>query len=141
MRPIYLTRTILPVHGGAEVQTILVCDDEANIRDIMDFSLEAEGFLVITATDGDEALRRAAEDEPDLILLDVMMPGHDGLSVCRQLKADPELRHIPVLMLSACAAKGDRERGLAAGADDYITKPFSPGRLISKVNELLGARH
>ncbi|MBD3220434.1 response regulator [bacterium] len=122
------------------MQTILVCDDEANIRNIMDFSLEAEGFRVVTATDGDEALRCAITEEPDLILLDIMMPGRDGLTVCRDLKSDAATRHIPVLMLSARAAKGDRELGLEAGADDYMTKPFSPGRIVGKINELLGIR-
>jgi len=122
------------------VQTILVCDDEANIRHIMDFSLESEGFEVLEAADGDEALRLAATAAPDLVLLDVMMPGNDGLTVCRHLKQNPATRHIPVLLLTARAGKEDREAGLAAGADGYITKPFSPQRLVDKVNELLGAR-
>ncbi len=122
------------------MQTILVCDDDANIRHIMDFSLEAEGFLVIEAADGDEALLLAATREPDLILLDVMMPGNDGLTVCRHLKENPATRHVPVLLLTARAGKDDREAGLAAGADGYITKPFSPQRLVDKVNEMLGAR-
>jgi CheY-like chemotaxis protein len=122
------------------VQTILVCDDEANIRNIMDFSLESEGFAVLEAADGDEALRLAATAAPDLVLLDVMMPGNDGLTVCRMLKENPATQHIPVLLLSARASKDDREAGLAAGANDYITKPFSPQRLVDKVNEMLGAR-
>jgi two-component system alkaline phosphatase synthesis response regulator PhoP len=123
-----------------DVQKILVCDDEANIRNIMDFSLEAEGFLVVSADDGDTALQAAISEEPDLIILDVMMPGADGLSVCRELKQNPRTRHIPVLMLTARAARSDREAGLAAGADEYVTKPFSPQRLVQKVNELLGVR-
>ncbi len=123
------------------MQKILVCDDEANIRNIMDFSLEAEGFLVVEANDGQEALQMAMSEEPDLVILDVMMPGSDGLTVCRELKQNPRTSHIPVLMLTARAGKGDREAGLAAGADDYITKPFSPLRLVDKVNEVLGVRH
>ena len=122
------------------MQKILVCDDEANIRNIMDFSLEAEGFLVVSAVDGEEALMKAMNEEPDLILLDVMMPGSDGLTVCRQLKENPKTAHIPVMMLTARNGKGDRDAGLQAGADDYITKPFSPQRLVEKVQDLLGAR-
>jgi CheY-like chemotaxis protein len=123
-----------------DVQKILVCDDEANIRNIMDFSLEAEGFLVVSADSGETALQAAVSEEPDLIVLDVMMPGADGLSVCRDLKRNPRTRHIPVLMLTARAGKSDREAGLAAGADEYVTKPFSPQRLVQKVNELLGVK-
>lgn len=122
------------------VQKILVCDDEANIRSIMDFSLEAEGFEVIAAADGDEALRLVVSAQPDLVLLDVMMPGSDGLTVCRHLKENPATAHVPVLLLTARGAKADREAGLAAGADDYVTKPFSPQRLIDRINGLLGAR-
>jgi two-component system alkaline phosphatase synthesis response regulator PhoP len=122
------------------LQKILVCDDEANILNIMDFSLEAEGFLVVAATDGDQAMQLAMSEEPDLIILDVMMPGNDGLTVCRELKQNPRTSHIPVLMLTARAGKGDRESGLAAGANGYVTKPFSPQRLVEKVNEMLGVR-
>ena len=122
------------------MQKILVCDDEANIRNIMDFSLESEGFLVVAAADGNEALVKAASEQPDLIILDVMMPGNDGLAVCRHLKETPSTQHIPVVMLTAKTGKSDREAGLAAGADDYITKPFSPQRLVQKVNEVLGVK-
>ncbi len=123
------------------MRKILVCDDDANIRHIMDFSLEAEGFLVVSAADGREALQRVRAEHPDLVILDVMMPGSDGLSVCRELKQDNATRHIPVLLLTARSGKGDREQGLAAGADDYITKPFSPQRLVEKVHSVLGVRH
>jgi len=122
------------------VQKILICDDEANIRNIMDFSLEAEGFLAVSAVDGNSALQAAMTEEPDLIILDVMMPGADGLTVCRELKQNPRTKHIPVLMLSARSGKGDREAGLAAGAEDYVTKPFSPQRIVDKVNEMLGVK-
>lgn len=122
------------------MQKILICDDEVNIRNIMDFSLETEGFLVVTATDGDEALRLTMSEQPDLVILDIMMPGSDGLTVCRNLKENPATKHLPVLLLTAKAGKGDREAGLDAGADDYITKPFSPQRLVEKVNEVLGVR-
>ena len=123
------------------MRKILVCDDDANIRNIMDFSLEAEGFSVVAAADGPEALQLVLSEHPDLVILDVMMPGSDGLSVCRELKDNPATRHIPVLLLTAKTGKGDREAGLAAGADDYITKPFSPQRLVEKVHGVLGVRH
>ena len=95
---------------------------------------------MVSAVDGEEALMKAMNEEPDLILLDVMMPGSDGLTVCRQLKENPKTAHIPVMMLTARNGKGDRDAGLQAGADDYITKPFSPQRLVEKVQDLLGAR-
>jgi two-component system, OmpR family, alkaline phosphatase synthesis response regulator PhoP len=123
------------------VRKILVCDDDANIRNIMEFSLETESFQVLVAADGDEALRLVASEHPDLVILDVMMPGSDGVAVCRELKQNPATRHIPVLLLTARSGKGDRETGLAAGADDYITKPFSPQRLVEKVHGVLGVRH
>jgi two-component system phosphate regulon response regulator PhoB len=122
------------------VQKILVCDDDSHIRNIIDFGLAAEGFVVQVAGDGTEALTMAQADPPDLVILDVMMPGSDGLEVCQQLKQDPRTSHLPVLLLTARAGKGDRDRGLAAGADDYITKPFSPQRLVEKVQGVLGAR-
>ncbi|HOX24904.1 MAG TPA: response regulator [Candidatus Krumholzibacteria bacterium] len=123
------------------MRKILVCDDDANIRNIMEFSLEAEGFLVVSAADGDEARRLAASEQPDLVILDIMMPGSDGLAVCRELKQQARTKHLPVLLLTARAGKKDREAGLAAGADDYITKPFSPQRLVDKVHGILGVRH
>lgn len=123
------------------MRKILVCDDDANIRNIMEFSLESEGFLVVVAADGDEARRLARSEAPDLVILDVMMPGSDGLAVCRELKQDPRTRQLPILLLTARAGRGDREAGLAAGADDYITKPFSPTRLVDKVHGILGVRH
>jgi len=123
------------------VRKILVCDDDDHIRNIMEFSLEAEGFEVLAAADGEQALQAVMSEQPDLVILDVMMPGSDGLTVCRELKANPATRHIPVLLLTAKTDKGDREAGLAAGADDYIIKPFSPQRLIEKVNEVFGVKH
>lgn len=123
------------------MRKILVCDDDANIRNIMDFSLETEGFQVLVAADGPEALQLVRDEHPDLVILDVMMPGSDGLSVCRQLKQDTATRQIPVLLLTARSGRGDREAGLAAGADDYVTKPFSPQRLVEKVHGMLGVRH
>jgi DNA-binding response OmpR family regulator len=117
---------------------ILVADDEHNIRHILDFSLNAEGFDVVSAPNGDEALAMALEDAPDLIILDVMMPGLGGIETCRRLKEDSRTKHIPVIMLSARASREDREAGEAVGAVQYITKPFSPQKVIDTVQSVLG---
>lgn len=122
------------------MQKILVVDDESNIRNILDFSLDAEGLEVIAASDGEEAYQLALRESPDLILLDVMMPQSDGIETCRRLKQDPRTKAIPVILLTARSAKGDRERGLAAGADDYIIKPFSPQRVVERVFAILGVK-
>lgn len=123
------------------MRKILVCDDEAAILNILDFSLSAEGYRVIQASDGEQALALAASELPDLIVLDVMMPRRDGFEVCRLLKARRETADIPVLLLTARGRREDRDLGREAGADGYIIKPFSPQRLLEKVNGLLGVRH
>ncbi len=119
---------------------ILVVDDENYILHILDFSLGAEGYEVVTAEDGEEAVRKAKEQKPDLVVLDVMMPKMDGFEACRAIKGDPELGGTPVILLSAKARDVDQKQGYEAGADDYITKPFSPGRLVDRVHGLLKAR-
>lgn len=116
---------------------ILVVDDENYILHILDFSLGAEGYEVITAEDGEEAVRKAKEERPDLVVLDVMMPKMDGFEACRTIKRDAELATTPVILLSAKARDIDQKQGYEAGADDYITKPFSPGRLVDRVQGLL----
>jgi DNA-binding response OmpR family regulator len=118
---------------------ILVVDDENYILHILDFSLGAEGYEVITAEDGEEAVRKAKEHHPDLVVLDVMMPKMDGFEACRAIKRDTELAGTPVILLSAKARDIDQKQGYEAGADDYITKPFSPGRLVDRVHGLLKA--
>ena len=118
--------------------TILVVDDEAYILNIMDFSLDSEGFRVITAANGEEALRRASELLPDLIVLDVMMPKVDGFEVCRALKAKKETEKIPIILLTAKDRESDRKKGEEVGCNLYMTKPFSPSKLINAVQELLG---
>ena len=120
---------------------ILVVDDEVYILHILDFSLGAEGFDVITATDGEEALAKAQREKPDLIVMDVMMPRLDGYETCRRLKSDPSTKDIPVLLLTARGREEDRRLGLESGANDYITKPFSPNKLIGRVSDLLGIKH
>jgi len=119
------------------VRKILIVDDEPYILNILDFSLDAEGYSVLQAADGEQAVALAREAEPDLIIMDVMMPRSDGFEACRLLKSDPETAHIPVLLLTARNSREDQRRGGEVGADGYITKPFSPQRLLDKVQEYL----
>ncbi len=114
--------------------TVLVVDDEARIIDFMRMNLELEGFRVLEAANGYEALERLKEDLPDLIILDVMMPEMDGFETLKHIR---EVSTIPVIMLTVRQEEGDRIRGLDLGADDYITKPFSPRELLSRVKALL----
>jgi two-component system, OmpR family, alkaline phosphatase synthesis response regulator PhoP len=116
---------------------ILVVDDEIYIVHILEFTLTMEGYEVLTAADGEEALRKIEQDRPDLVVLDIMMPKMDGYEVCRRLRDDEDLRTLPVILLSAKGRPIDRETGLEVGADDYIVKPFSPRRLLEKIRELL----
>ena len=115
---------------------ILVVDDiEANVR-LLHAKLEAEYYDVLTASDGPTALALAAAEQPDIVLLDVMMPGMDGFAVCRRLKDDPETRHIPVVLLTALDGRADRVAGLEAGADDFLTKPIDDVMLFARVRSL-----
>ncbi|MBE3587734.1 MAG: response regulator transcription factor [Thermoanaerobacteraceae bacterium] len=116
---------------------ILVVDDEEHIVELIRFNLEREGYEVITALDGNAAIEAARSQRPDLILLDVMLPGQDGLAVCRELQQGEETRHIPVIMLSARGEELDKILGLEMGADDYVTKPFSPRELLARVKARL----
>lgn len=120
------------------MQKILCVDDEPNIRNILDFTLGVEGYRVLTASDGEQALALAALEAPDLVILDVMMPHGDGFETCRRLKADTRTKHIPIVLLTAKNSRADRERGRQVQADDYITKPFSPQRLLNTIQSLLG---
>ena len=116
---------------------ILVVDDEPDAVDLIDFNLKAAGYDVVTAADGAEALKKAKSVLPALILLDIMLPEVDGLEVCKILRRDPATAGIPIIMLTAKAAEIDRILGLELGADDYITKPFSPRELILRVKKML----
>ena len=117
---------------------ILVVDDEIYIVHILDFSLGMEGYEVITALDGEQGLEKARSQRPDLIVLDIMMPKLDGYETCKMLKADPETRAIPIILLSAKGRNIDQKIGFEVGADDYITKPFSPRKLVERINSILG---
>lgn len=116
---------------------ILVVDDEVNITQILEFSIEAEGFDVITAQNGEDAIEKARREQPDLIILDIMMPKIDGYEACRILKANPLTKHIPVVLLTAKGREVDKRLGYEVGATDYIVKPFSPNKLIEKIHRLL----
>jgi DNA-binding response OmpR family regulator len=113
---------------------ILLIEDEATVRDTLAMNLRAEKFEVITASDGSDGLRMAREESPDLIILDLMLPELDGLSVCRMLRRDSD---VPIIMLTARGTEMDRITGLETGADDYVVKPFSLGELLARVRAML----
>jgi DNA-binding response OmpR family regulator len=117
---------------------ILVVDDEIYIVHILDFSLGMEGYEVVTALDGEQALEKVKTEKPDLIVLDIMMPKLDGYEVCKNIKSSATTQHIPVILLSAKGRNVDQKLGFDVGADDYITKPFSPRKLVERINQLLG---
>lgn len=119
------------------LQTILVTDDDAVIRALVKITLSSDQYEIIEASDGNETLGLIKEHQPVLVFLDVSMPGISGFDVCKQVKNDPKLCRTKVVMLTAKAQDSDIERGKAVGADDYITKPFSPLNLLRKVDEIL----
>jgi two-component system phosphate regulon response regulator PhoB len=118
-------------------ETVLVVDDEPEIRELVEYSLTGSGYKVITAADGEQALRTARAKSPGLIVLDLMLPGMDGLEVCKALKADPRTASIPIVMLTAKGDESDIVVGLELGADDYVTKPFSPRVLLARIKTVL----
>ena len=126
----------------AEVSArILVVDDERQNLDLMEAMLTSSGFDVLLAGGGEEGLRLAREQKPDLILLDLMMPGLSGFEVCARLKTDPQTGGIPVLFVTALSQISDKERALAAGGDDFLTKPYQRAELLARVEALLKVRH
>ncbi|WP_306208520.1 response regulator transcription factor [Actinoplanes sp. RD1] len=116
---------------------VLVADDDADIRDLVAFKLEQAGLEVVPVEDGQAALEQARARRPTLAVLDVSMPGLSGIDVCRMLRADPATAGILIIMLTARVQEQDVEGGFSAGADDYVTKPFSPRELVSRIQALL----
>jgi two-component system, OmpR family, phosphate regulon response regulator PhoB len=116
---------------------VLIVEDQEALVTMLRYNLENSGFRVNTAGDGEEALVAAAEEVPDLILLDWMLPLMSGIEVCRQLRSKTDTRRVPIIMLTARGEEADKLRGLDSGSDDYITKPFSPAELIARINAVL----
>ena len=118
-------------------ETVFVIEDEPDILEVIEYNLAREGFDVKTAADGEAGLHAVRRQPPDLVLLDLMLPGLDGIEICRRLKAEPETRGIPVVMVTAKGEESEIVLGLGIGADDYITKPFSPKELVARVKAVL----
>jgi len=118
-------------------EKILVVEDEEDIQELIRYNLALEAYKVSCVSRGEEALRAAVADKPDLMILDLMLPGIDGLAVCRNMKADPGTRDVPIIMVTAKGEESDIVTGLEMGADDYITKPFSPQIFLSRVKAVL----
>ncbi len=123
--------------GGSRVTTVLVADDDADIRDLVAFKLEQAGLEVLAVGDGQAAVDTARARLPTLAVLDVSMPGLSGIDVCRMLRSDPSTAGMLIIMLTARVQEQDVEGGFSAGADDYVTKPFSPRELVSRIQALL----
>jgi len=115
---------------------ILIADDEPDILEIIQFNLQQEGYEVVTAKTGDDAIEKAKKSKPDLIILDIMMPGKNGIEVCNLLRMMPDFKKTLIVFLTARSDEGTEIKGLETGADDYLTKPISPKVLVSKVNSL-----
>jgi DNA-binding response OmpR family regulator len=120
--------------------TVLIVDDEPFILRSLSFVLERAGFRVLQARDGDEALEALRDSRPRLVVLDVMMPRRSGYEVCEIVKGDPDLRDTYVMLLTAKGQGSAKDRGVEAGADEFMTKPFSPSRLVERIREVLGQR-
>jgi DNA-binding response OmpR family regulator len=119
-------------------RSVLIVDDEPNIVRSLQFLMTQAGYQVRVARDGEQALAEVAAAEPDLVLLDVMIPKRDGFDVCQTIRANPAWAHVRVLMLTAKGRDIEREKGLAMGADDYITKPFSTKEVVARVERMIG---
>jgi two-component system, cell cycle response regulator DivK len=116
---------------------ILLVEDTEDNRQIVRDLMESAGYDLIEAEDGAAGVAMAVEHRPDLILMDIQLPGMDGYEACRQIKAHPDLRHIPIIAVTSYALSGDEEKGLASGCDGYVAKPFSPRELLAKMNVFL----
>ena len=122
---------------GSDTKSILIVEDEKDILDLIEYHLKQSGFSVIKAMDGASGLEKAKHERPSLIILDLMLPEMDGKDVCRALKSNPFTQHIPILILTAKTEEIDRVIGFELGADDYVTKPFSPKELVLRVKAIL----
>jgi DNA-binding response OmpR family regulator len=120
--------------------SILVADDEPNIVLSLEFLLKQAGFRVRTVSNGEAALAAIAQELPDLVLLDVMIPGRDGYAVCQEIRSNPAWRDMRIIMLTAKGSDIQREKGLSLGADEYVTKPFSTRELVERIRRILGPR-
>jgi len=120
-------------------QSVLIVDDEPNIVMSLEFLMKKQGYDVRVASDGDTAISAIEENAPDLVLLDLMIPKRDGFDVCQKIRSNPEWNSVRIVMLTAKGRDIEKEKGLALGADDYISKPFSTREVISRVAELLGS--
>ena len=119
------------------IETILIIEDDGDIQELVQYNLERQGYKVIAAADGETGFKLALQSAPDLVLLDIMLPGIDGLSVCRRLRENNDTRHLPIIMITARGEESDIVVGLELGADDYVTKPFSPKELVARVRAVL----
>ncbi|HEX8976129.1 MAG TPA: response regulator [Solirubrobacteraceae bacterium] len=128
------------MNTDASPPRIVVADDEVDVRELVAYRLSRSGYEVIEAQDGEQALRLALEDPPDLAVLDVMMPKLDGYELTRRLRAEPSTQRVPVILLTARAQEADVSQGFEAGADDYLRKPFNPDELLARVRAVLGRR-
>ena len=131
-----VTATLLKSRSMSR-ERILVVDDEEDLLELVNYNLSREGFRVECVATGEAALEAARKNLPDLIVLDLLLPSVDGLEICRRLKADEKTRHIPIIMLTAKSAESDMVSGLELGADDYMTKPFSPRVLLARIKAIL----
>ena len=118
-------------------EKILIVEDEKDIIKMLEYNLKKEGFRTISAYDGEDAIDLAMREHPDIVLLDLMLPGIDGLEVCKSLKAEKKTKDIPIIMLTAKSQESDKILGLELGADDYVTKPFSPRELLARIKAVL----
>jgi phosphate regulon transcriptional regulator PhoB len=120
-----------------EMKKILVVDDEPDLVELVSYNLRKEGFKVSSASNGEDALEKVRKGGYDLIILDLMLPGIQGVELCRMIRSDPKIERVPIIMLTARGELKDKIRGLETGADDYMTKPFSPRELVARVNTVL----
>ena len=123
------------------VKKILIIEDDPATSRLVSYSLNHEGYEVITAPNGLDGVRKARTEKPDLIILDVMLPGMDGFEICHRLRSEPETVKLPVLMFSAKAQEADKDTGLRVGADDYLVKPAAPSDIVNRVEKLLSVKN